>query len=213
MIRYHKIKNIFKREERGNNRLLTGCFTDETVEFLKDTKWLWSEKVDGTNISVHWDGYNVNLYGRTEKSEIPKPLMDRLSHLFLSEETEQILEQLFGEKEAILFGEGYGGNIQKVGKDYNDDFDFILFDVFLPKGNLFLERENVVEIATKLGIDAVPIVGTGTLAEAVSYVTSKPSSQIGKKQAIMEGIVCRPEKELFNRLGERVIVKIKERDF
>ena len=66
MIPYHKIKNIFKREERGKHKLLKGCFTDETVEFLKDTKWLWSEKVDGTNISIHWDGYNVNLYGRTE---------------------------------------------------------------------------------------------------------------------------------------------------
>lgn len=213
MIKYHKIKNIFTRDEQGSKKLQEGYFANKTIESLKDIKWLWSEKVDGTNISIHWDGYNLCFHGRTEKAQIPTPLFDRLTQLFANEETEQIFEQLFGEKEVILFGEGYGGNIQKVGKDYLDDFDFILFDVYIPNGNIFLERSNVFDIAMKLGIKVVPIVGAGTLEEAVKYVKSKPISQIGKKQAIMEGVVCRPENELYDRLGERLIVKIKVRDF
>ena len=213
MIKYHKIKNIFKRDESGQKKLLESCFADKTVEFLKDLKWSWSEKVDGTNISIHWNGYNLQIHGRTEESQIPKPLKDKLLQIFFNEETEQLFEQLFGEKEVILFGEGYGINIQKCGKDYLDDVDFILFDVYFPQSNIFLERDNVFDIAIKLGIRIVPLVGAGTLEEAVEYVKSKPTSQVGKRKALMEGIVCRPEKELQDRLGERIIVKIKERDF
>ena len=38
MIKYHKIKNIFKRDEQGSRSLQGGCFTDKTFEMLKDAK-------------------------------------------------------------------------------------------------------------------------------------------------------------------------------
>lgn len=49
---YHKIQNIFNRETFGNNKIIENDFTNETVKFLKDVDWTWTEKVDGTNIRV-----------------------------------------------------------------------------------------------------------------------------------------------------------------
>lgn len=63
------------------------------------------------------------------------------------------------------------------------------------------------------GIKVVPIVGEGTLWEAVAFVKDHPMSTIAEKEHEMEGLVCRPAVELKNRRGERIIVKIKYEDF
>ena len=207
---YHKIQNIFNRETFGNNKIIENDFTNETVKFLKDIDWTWTEKVDGTNIRVFWDGYKVNLGGRTDKANIPNHLKERLEEIFCTPEKEEIFESLFGEKEVIFFGEGYGVKIQNGG-NYIDNVDFILFDIQI--NNNFLERKDVEDIANSFNIDVVPIVGHGTLEEAVNYIKTKPMSVIGKKKAEMEGIVVRPSIELNERNHSRVIAKIKVRDF
>jgi RNA-binding protein YhbY len=51
----------------------------------------------------------------------------------------------------------------------------------------------------------------GTIEDAVRLVKSKPMSTIGK--AKMEGVVGRPLVELKDRLGKRVIIKVKVNDF
>ena len=45
----------------------------------------------------------------------------------------------------------------------------------------------------------------------MAFVKSNPKSQLGDID--MEGVVCRPEQELRDRCGERVICKIKWNDF
>ena len=207
---YHKIQNIFNRETFGNNKIIENDFTNETVKFLKDIDWTWTEKVDGTNIRVFWDGYKVNLGGRTDKANIPNHLKERLEEIFCTPEKEEIFESLFGEKEVIFFGEGYGVKIQNGG-NYIDNVDFILFDIEI-NGN-YLARKDIEDIAKSFNLDVVPIVGHGTLEEAVNYIKTKPMSVIGKKKAVMEGIVVRPSIELNERNHNRVIVKLKARDF
>lgn len=207
---YEKIETIYARDIEGTKKLMPGVFRNETVEYLANNKWLWTEKVDGTNIRVFWDGHNVSFGGRTDKAQIPASLINRLYELFGGEENEQIFEQMFGEKEVILFGEGYGRKIQAVGSAYNPDgVDFALFDVLI--GDNYQEKSWVNETARALGIKVVPTVGCGTLIEAVEYVKGHPSSMIGDCE--MEGIVCRPMVELRDRRGERLIVKIKWNDF
>lgn len=138
-------------------------------------------------------------------------LNDKLTEMFCNPETEQVFEQLFGEKEVILFGEGYGNRIQKVGHLYRSDNSFILFDVYMVESDLWLQRDAIEDVARALGIDAVPIVFKGTLDEAVAYVKTCPQSTIGT--APMEGIVCKPIVDVLTRNKERVIVKVKVRDF
>lgn len=211
MIPYIKINTPFERDTESTKKLIEGKFRNETVEYLKNNTWLCSEKIDGTNIGIVWDGHKVSFQGRTERAQIPAPLVNKLNELFGGTVNEEMFEQKFGEMNVILCGEGYGPKIQKGGGLYRDDVSFILFDVYLPDQNLWLKRDAVEDIAKSFGIDVVDIVLTGTLQEAVDFIKTKPKSHIGN--ANMEGLVCRPAIEMLDRMGRRVIIKIKVCDF
>ena len=205
---YNKIPNIFKREEFGNNKLIEGQYSIPELEYLSNSQWIWTEKVDGTNIRIIWDGHEVTFGGRTSKAQIPAHLVNRLNELFSGTNKEEIFEQHFGDTPVILFGEGYGEKIQKGGGLYGS-VDFILFDVFC--NGVWLRRDDVEDIAKYFEIKVVPIVGRGDLKEAVEYIRNHPQSFL--KNDELEGIVCRPSIELNDRRGNRIIVKIKCRDF
>ena len=110
----------------------------------------------------------------------------------------------------ILFGEGYGPKIQKGG-DYRSDVSFILFDVYLPDQNIWLKRDAIEDIAKTFDIDAVPIVLTGTLKDGIDFVKTFPKSTMCT--ANMEGVVGKPKVDMMDRMGRRIIVKIKCCDF
>ena len=208
MREYHKIETVFNRSTDGDKKLIWGDYRNETVEYLADNIWQFTEKIDGTNIRIHWDGHNVEIGGRTDRAQIPKHLMDYLSATFLTPEAEELFEQTYGEKDVMLFGEGYGAKIQNGG-DYRSDVSFILFDVLI--GDNWQSREWVEATAKMFGIDVVPIVLEGTIDDGIDYVMQHNNSTIGK--AVMEGVVGRPKVEMKDRLGNRIIVKIKWKDF
>lgn len=210
LIKYPKIETVFERDVDGSKKLIDGKYRSETVEYLKDNQWYFTEKIDGTNIGIVWDGHRVSLQGRTERASIPAELVNELSNIFISNEAEEMFEQKFGEQPVILYGEGYGGKIQN-GKMYRNDHSFILFDVYLPNKDLWLKRDSIENIAKSFGIDAVPIVMEGTIDQAVDFVKSSPPSTIGN--AKMEGVVGKPYVDMIDRNGKRVIVKIKVCDF
>ena len=210
MIEYIKIETPFNRDVDGTKKLIEGSWRNETLEYLKDNEFLCSEKLDGANTSIVWDGHKVEFHGRTERAQIPAHLTNKLIELFGGETNEQLFEQKFVEMPVILYGEGYGAKIQNGGR-YRSDVSFILFDVYLPEQKIWLKRESVEDIAKAFNIDVVPIILTGTLQDAIDFVKTKPMSTIGT--APMEGLVCRPKVELYDRMGRRVIVKIKVRDF
>lgn len=209
---YHKIQTVYKRDPRTNFKtLLEGEWSLDEFEYLAFNTWTWTEKVDGTNIRVHYDSFSndVYFYGKSDKAQIPTFLLDQLIELFPPE--------CFVASELptlTLYGEGYGNKIQAVGNSYiHDGVDFILFDVNV--NGLWLERRNVEDIADKLGINIVPIVGYGTLIDAIETVKYSTTfySQVSCSMLEAEGLVLRPEMELLNRRGNRIITKIKRRDF
>jgi len=112
-----------------------------------------------------------------------------------------------------LYGEGYGPKIQKGGGNYRQDQDFVLFDIKI--GDWWLQRTDVEDIARKLNIDIVPIIGIGTLPDMVQKVRNGFNSAWSTTKLTFkaEGIVARPEVELKTRSGHRVITKIKHKDF
>ena len=209
MKEYPKIETIFNRDTTGTKKLIPGSYRSETVKYLSELTWVWTEKIDGTNIRIHWDGHKITFGGRTDTAQIPAELINWLNDKFINIETEELFEQKFGESEVTLYGEGYGRKIQNGGNYISDGVSFILFDVLI--NDIWLTRESIEDIAKTFAIDVVPIVGIGDLDEAVEYVKSKPNSKIGT--AKMEGVVCRPIVELFDRTGHRLIVKVKVRDF
>lgn len=211
MKEYNKIDAIFNRDMEGTKKLIDGSFRSETVEYLKDMPWIFTEKIDGTNIGIVWDGHRVTYQGRTQTSSVQANVLNKLLELFGTNEVEELFEQKFGEMNVILYGEGYGAKVQKGGENYRSDVSFILFDVYLPEQDLFLKRDGVEDIARTFGIDVVPIIMTSTIQEAIDFVKTNPVSTIGV--AKMEGVVGHPLVELRDRLGKRLIVKIKACDF
>lgn len=207
MKEYNKIEAIFKRDE--STKKVVEEYRNSDIEFLKDLTWQFTEKVDGTNIRVHWDGHKVEFGGRTDNAQIPAHLVNRLNELFSGPANEELFEQKFGETDVILFGEGYGPKIQNGGL-YRDNVDFIMFDVMINEN--YLTRESVEDIAKYFNVDVVPVIFQGPLYDGINYVKGHPQSVIAKNGAMMEGVVARPKVELRNRCGKRIIVKIKWED-
>ena len=205
---YEKIDTVFNRDTTGTKQLILNSWRDPVVEYLRNNLWLFTEKVDGTNIRIHWDGHQVEFGGRTDRAQIPDFLLEKLRSMFGTAEAEELFEQTWGEKEVFLFGEGYGPKIQSGG-DYRADVSFILFDVLV--GDNYQEREWVEKTAEMFGIDVVPVVLTGTIQDRIDFVMRHPASTMGT--AMMEGVVGRPAVEMRDRRGNRVIVKIKWDDF
>ena len=203
MKEYHKINSIFKRDDKGI--ILPDEFSQPEFEFLRNNTWVWTEKVDGTNIRVMWDGEEMTLRfgGKTANAQMPVFLYEKLQQLFTK-------EKFYGRGTMCLYGEGFGNRIQKAGKLYNSSgVDFVLFDIRI--GEWWLIREVVDDFAKEIGIKSVPIVGEGTLDEAVMFVKNGFQSTWGNFPA--EGLVLRPKVELQARGGQRIITKIKHSDF
>lgn len=208
MSEYHKIKTIFKRDMTSKRKtLLEGQWTMPEFEYLANNVWVFTEKVDGTNIRVIFKDGGVTFGGRTEAAQIPAQLVTRLNERFLP--LIEKMAEVFPDGSAVLYGEGYGAKIQKGGGNYRADQDFVLFDVKC--GEWWLQRADVEDVAGKLGLDVVPIIGEGTLHDAVAHAKAGIRSTWGDFQA--EGIVARPKTELKTRDGNRLITKIKCRDF
>jgi hypothetical protein len=112
----------------------------------------------------------------------------------------------------VLYGEGYGARIQKGGGNYKPDgVDFVLFDVQV--GDWWLRREDAEDVDANLGLRVVPIVGGGTLHQAAEWVGERGGFTSQWGDFLAEGLVLRPTVELKTRSGQRIITKIKAKDF
>ena len=207
MSEYHKIQSIFKRNLNLKHKpLIEGDYTLPEFEYLAHNQWMFTEKVDGTNIRIIIANDTITFGGRTEAAQIPAQLLNRLNEKFLPLK-DQLLAQF--PDGGILYGEGYGNKIQKVGHCYRPDQDFVLFDVKV--NEWWLKRPDIEAVAQSLALDIVPIIGTGTLIQAVEWAKAGIKSTWGDFEA--EGIVARNPLELTTRAGKRLITKIKCVDF
>lgn len=211
MKQYTKINTVYKRDEK-TKKIIEGNYSLPEFEYLKDNKWVFTEKVDGTNTRVMWNGSSVVFGGKSDDAQMPMHLLYKLQELFEGTAKKQLFIEQFGSEptQVCLYGEGYGSKIQAAGKLYiPDGYDFVLFDVKI--GDWWLQREDIEQIAKKFSIKVVPIIGEGTLTEAIEMTRKGIKSQWGDFTA--EGIVARPKTELLTRKGERLITKIKHKDF
>jgi hypothetical protein len=201
---YHKIDSVFKRNP-ASHRFIDGDWSRPEFGYLADLEWEFTEKVDGTNIRIGWDGNACHLGGRTDSANIQQCILDWwAAH---NERLRVCFYEIFG-CPAVIYGEGYGPKIQSGGK-YRPDHSVVVFDVRV--GKIWLKREGVLDVCHKAGLDCVPIIGRGTLADAIAMCRSGFQSKWGDFPA--EGIVARPAIELLDRMGQRIIAKVKVGDF
>lgn len=213
MKEYHKIQTVFLRDPATKFKtLLHGEWAAPEFCYLADNHWIFTEKVDGTNIRVIYNPIApkptpaITFGGKTDNAQIPAFLVERLQQRFLPQ-ADKLAEKF---KDGVcLYGEGYGARIQKGGGNYRPDADFVLFDVKI--GDWWLQRKDVEEIAGALALEIVPIIGHGTLHNLVARVRGGFDSKWGEFSA--EGIVARPATELKDRSGHRIITKLKHKDF
>ena len=206
MKEYHKIQTVFKRDpETRHKTLIEGDYSIPEFKFLKDNEWVFTEKVDGTNIRIMINDA-ITFGGKTDNAQIPSFLLNWLNEKFLSQKDFMLRNFPGG---TCLYGEGYGAKIQKGGGNYRQDQSFVLFDVRI--GEWWLKRDDVHDVANKLKIESVPVIGYGTLTEMVEKTRNGFNSIWG--DFLAEGIVARPKTELFSRNGNRIITKIKYKDF
>lgn len=220
MIPYPKIQSIWKRDPDNNYRtFLFNEFSTMAIMMLADLKWDWYEKVDGTNIRIIFTRYanestTLEFRGRSDKAYIPPDLVRALEEMFWNDLFEDVFE---GEGQFTLYGEGYGPGIQKGGC-YREDKSFILFDVMV--NGMWLTQDAVSDIAAHLEIDRaarmyqedIPgIRGLFELNAQTPYAGLR--SVVADERCFVEGLIGRPPVDLFDRRGNRVITKIKIKDF
>lgn len=214
---YTKINTLYKRDEKGN--IVIGDFSLPEFKYLYNNKWLAFEKIDGTNMSFYWDGHEMQIHGKSENASIPSMLMDTMKTILTEEKLAEVFPIKYDENGSEvpfmvrIYGEGYGAKIQKCGGSYiRGGNDFRVFDIKI--NGFWLDWDNVVDIANKLGLKTVEPFGEMTLEEAEKMVISGFKSPIAEnKELDAEGLVLRPIVQLFNRKNERIMVKIKTRDY
>lgn len=206
---YPKIETLFDRDPANMKRVVVGKLRDSAFGLVD--KWLVTEKIDGTNVRVTLTGEgDVRFGGRTDNAQMPMPLLTYLTEAFPAD----LLTAAFDEGvTATLYGEGYGPKVQSGGW-YRADMRFRLFDVRV--GDWWLNWKDVEDVATKLGILTVPVIGRNvststaiTLVRSGSHVALEEG---GDRTRAQEGVVCRTDPLLLMRNGKRLIWKLKGRD-
>jgi hypothetical protein len=211
---YPKIETLFNRGLNGQKLLISDSYRNDTVKMLAELPiWVAYEKLDGSNHQIEWDGHKLMLSGRTENSNIQSEVTEYFNSKFNNNETEEVLEQLFGEKKFILFFEAIGPKIQSYGSFYSSSVKFVLLDIFSDSSDSWLSYKNLQEIATALGVDIKQQYKVGTLLDFVEEVKKMPLSISSEKELPLEGFVCVPSVEIKDSQGNRIIVKIKCCDF
>lgn len=207
---YPKIETLFERDEKTFN-VRPGNLRKPVYGLI--TSWQWTEKVDGTNIRLIWEpsSNSVKIGGKTDNAQIHTDLIHRINELVNVDK----FKLVFPDVSAVIYGEGYGAGIQKGGV-YSPTKQLVVFDV-LVDGKWWLDWENTVDVAAKLGLNTVPFIAMMPLDTAVDMVRKGFRSELandnGMPETPAEGLVGRTLEPLFDKLGHRLIVKLKTKDF
>lgn len=205
LFKYPKIESVYKRDE---NFKVIPEYKNNYFKFLENVTWVAYEKIDGTNLRLYWDGYKLSIHGRTDNAKFTIDQDIYLNSRFLNKEFEDMVEQIFKDKEVIIFGEFVGKDIQvKV-----ENYDVFVFDIAISSDNgyIWLERNSIIDIADTLKLKCVPFVMQGTLPEIIEWVKKERTSLVSNN--IMEGVIAQPKMPILQRNKDRIITKIKYDD-
>ena len=67
---YPKINSLYKRDPEKGNNIILGDFSLPEFFYLKDLLRECTEKIDGTNTRIFFDGHTVSFGGRDRKSVV-----------------------------------------------------------------------------------------------------------------------------------------------
>ena len=209
---YPKLETLYNRDD--DFKVKVGDYRRPEFGLVK--QWVVQEKIDGTNIRIHFqrdaDLLGSWVRGKTDAAQVPQPLLGTLSAWCLDVHDE--IYKIMLEHDLIeytLYGEGYGAKIQSGGY-YRADQGFILFDVLA--NGIWLDWRRVMDTSTRLEIPLVPHLSYTMDEEAIlDLVVSNYDSHEAVEKRAAEGVIARPSHNLYDQRGERVMWKLKGRDF
>lgn len=192
---------------RETKKLDTELPRPELAPYMNDTTHWWvSEKMDGTNTRIIWDGYKLVVKGRTNASQLQGYQTELLNEL--TQNGNYKFDETFGEKEVTIYGETFGGKIQA--NPHNADPQFQVFDINID--GVWLMYDDVKSIAEQLGLDYVEHELLPNWQAVFEYFSQTGRTRTSKGE-YYEGLIAIPEHMPLTRTGERVITKVKMNDF
>ena len=212
--KYAKFSSPFKKDEKFKNMM------DEN-QYLPEGRWIKTEKIDGTNIRIILtkpDDINKReiLIGSRKLILNPDDKSSNIYYDCLKEVNLNKLNEYFDDINStiIIYGEGYGAGIQKGGK-YSSKKNFRIFDIRI--GEAYQDYEYIKKVCIDNQLNIVPVLGVVRYIDYTSCVNDlKQFKETLLKEGSggkPEGIVYKFEPVLLNKYKERLIFKIKFKDF
>lgn len=181
------------------------AYRSPLLAYLANSEWDYSRKIDGENIRIQWNGEQALWNGKSNAFQCSAEFTEYMNNTFL----EEIFEEKFGrEKVVTIFGEKMGPKTQGNELGLKKD-ELIIFDVNID--GTWLGKDDVQEIAKHFGARTTyDLTNTTdnpyTLRELIEMCSN------GAFEG-WEGIVATPLVEMRDQKNQRVIVKIKNRDY
>ena len=98
--KYQKINSLYKREDNGK---FTSEFSDPIFDDLYYAQWEGREKIDGMNIRICWDGYQLDFRGKTDKAILPEPMRKYLKEHFPIDFLSSVFPNLEHDEAVVLW--------------------------------------------------------------------------------------------------------------
>ena len=191
---------------------IKNCKSDSPIFLFKECYAMC--KVHGTSTHIAYngelpEGHRFTIFsGGCKREEFVK--------IFDLEDLQRRINEI-GYSKFVLYGEGYGGKMQRMSATYGPTLRFIAFDVKID--NRWLEVPRAEQYAKNLGLDFVPYKRIPCTIEALDAERDAPSEVAIRNgcgnDKLREGIVCRPLMEFSYGTDEnsRIICKHKREEF
>ena len=162
---YPKMKTLFKLEQiNGSNKW--GCTNGEilpdtaALHFYPIEELIFTEKIDGTNMGIRiTNGQIVHAVKRNQIVDANNKgdqyyieILKKLKNKIYKTQEYKALSNI------IIFGELCGSKIQKGGKYFENERNFLCFDIYDINNNKFFRWPAVEYFCNELNLKTVPII-------------------------------------------------------
>ena len=188
---YMHIDNLYKNQEI---MLFKECFA--------------LEKIHGTSSNVAWKDKELKYHPGGVSQEQFTTIFD----------SEALIEKAkaTGLEDFTVYGEAYGGKMQRMSGTYGKSLKFICFEVRV--GECWLSVPQAEEFCKEFGLEFVSYERISTDIKEIDRMRDMPSVQAVRNGCCdtpkkREGVVLRPIIEVTKNNGERIIAKHKGEGF
>ena len=148
--KYPSIPNVFEKMKIPNTgtRYRHGAWTSPELASLHNTTWHGTEKIDGTNIRIGWDGTTATFHGREHKQGNLPPDHTGIPQLLKTTFSTAALAAAYPGKPLTFYVEAFGPGIARLGRLYGTQPQLRLLDVYI--NDIWLEPHNLRNVAETL---------------------------------------------------------------